>query len=164
MKKAKIISGFPGVGKTYITSNNNSKLVILDSDSSKFSWLDVKNKIRHPDFPQNYIDHILDNIYSSDIIFVSSHDIVRNALKDNNIEYYLVYPDKSLKEEYIKRYKNRGTDENFISFVSNNWDAFIDEMDNETFANKIKLEKPSHTMENVIYSGKILSQLQKEAL
>lgn len=36
MKDTLIISGFPGVGKSYF-KNNNSKLTILDSDSSNFS-------------------------------------------------------------------------------------------------------------------------------
>lgn len=36
MKDTLIISGFPGVGKSYF-NNNNSKLITLDSDSSNFS-------------------------------------------------------------------------------------------------------------------------------
>lgn len=36
MKDTLIISGFPGVGKSYFKDNNND-LIILDSDSSNFS-------------------------------------------------------------------------------------------------------------------------------
>lgn len=36
MKETLIISGFPGVGKSYFF-NNNSNLIALDSDSSEFS-------------------------------------------------------------------------------------------------------------------------------
>lgn len=83
-----VISGFPGIGKSYMY-NNMKDLKILDSDSSKFSWVkdeEGKNtKERNPDFPNNYIKHIKDNMDSSDIILVSSHKVVRDALKDNDI-------------------------------------------------------------------------------
>lgn len=50
MKDTKIISAFPACGKTYVFENFKGK-VILDSDSSKFSWVIVGNqKVRHPDF------------------------------------------------------------------------------------------------------------------
>ena len=54
----KLISGFPGIGKTYY--KQKSELNVLDSDSSKFSW--IEKDVRHPDFPQNYIDHIKKNL------------------------------------------------------------------------------------------------------
>ena len=36
-KETRVISGFPGVGKTYF--KNITNLIVLDSDSSKFSWI-----------------------------------------------------------------------------------------------------------------------------
>jgi hypothetical protein len=140
----KIISAFPACGKSYSYKNRQNLFSgILDSDSSEFSWIKDENgnntKDRNPDFPNNYIQHIKDNIGKVEIIFVSSHDVVRKALKDNNIDYTLVYPGQSLKEEWIERFKYRGNDEKFIDFISKNFDKFIDEMDNETFPTKVKL-------------------------
>ena len=46
MKKTKIISAFPACGKTYAFEKlNENGYEILDSDSSKFSWMDVVDKI-----------------------------------------------------------------------------------------------------------------------
>lgn len=144
--KTVIISGFPGVGKSYLF--NNTDLKVLDSDSSQFSWVkDEKGnntKERHPEFPNNYIRHIKENIGKVDIIMVSSHDIVRKALKDSNIQYYLAYPCIDLKDEYIERYKQRGNDEKFISFISENWDKFITDVENEEFPKKVKLYKEEY--------------------
>lgn len=140
----KVISGFPGVGKTKFIGM--SQLYVLDSDSSNFSW--ASKGVRNPDFPKNYIDHIKAHIGLVDIILVSSHDIVREALESNGIKYYLVYPDKSLKKEYIQRYIERGNDENFINFITTNWDGFIDKIESDTYPTKIKLS-----------SGKFLSDL-----
>jgi len=108
---------------------------MLDSDSSQFSWIkdeDGNNtKERNPDFPQNYIDHIKKNIGKVDVIFVSSHDVVRKALVDNGIRTIIVYPNKDLKSEWIRRFKERGNNEAFINFISDNWEKFISDIENE---------------------------------
>lgn len=135
-KNTKIISGFPGIGKSYLF-NIRKDLFILDSDSSQFSW--IEKGVRNPDFPNNYMAHIKKNIGKVDIILVSSHDVVREALKENEIDYILVYPNKLSKKEYMKRYTKRGNDEKFINMIDKNWDKFIYEMDIETFPTKIKL-------------------------
>ncbi|AMS01258.1 AAA family ATPase [Bacillus phage AR9] len=131
----KIISGFPGIGKS--TLYNNTDLKVLDSDSSNFSW--SRPGVRNKDFPQNYIDHIKENMGKVDIILVSSHDVVREALNDNNIDYYIVYPDIKLKDEYLKRYKERGNDDKFLSFIEKNWESFINAIEDENNATLIKL-------------------------
>lgn len=140
MKITKVISAFPASGKSYLFNEcKNSNLVVLDSDSSKFSWLE--KGVRHPDFPNNYINHIKENIGKADIIFASSHDVVRSALNKHKISYTLIYPQESLKDEYLKRYKDRGNDEEFISMINSNWYNFIEEMKKETFPTKIELSK-----------------------
>lgn len=132
----KIISGFPGIGKSYLFNNNNG-LIILDSDSSQFSWLE--KGVRNPDFPQNYIEHIKSNIGKVDMILVSSHKQVRDALKDNGIKYILVYPADRLKREYLERFIDRGNESSFIGFMFDNWDSFIDEIKEELFPTKLRL-------------------------
>ena len=131
----KVVAGFPGVGKSVLSKNSN--LNVLDSDSSKFSW--IEPGVRHPDFPQNYINHIKVNIGVADIILVSSHDVVRKALAESGIEYYLVYPDISLKEEYLDRYRQRGNDEKFIALLKSKWEEFILSIEEETFPTLLKL-------------------------
>lgn len=131
----KVVAGFPGVGKSVLFKNSN--LNVLDSDSSKFSW--IEPGVRHPDFPQNYINHIKVNIGVADIIPVSSHDVVRKALAESGIEYYLVYPDISLKEEYLDRYRQRGNDEKFIALLKSKWEEFILSIEEETFPTLLKL-------------------------
>ena len=144
MKKTVVISAFPASGKTtYFNENNSDREVILDSDSSQFSWVkdaDGNNtKERNPDFPLNYIQHIKENIGKVDVIFVSSHDIVRKALKDNNIPYFLVFPEKKMRVEWEYRMEKRGNDKKFISFIVDNWSKFIDDMEEETFPKKYRL-------------------------
>jgi len=129
MKKTLLISAFPGCGKSYLFKNNGN-LNVLDSDSSTF---DKKN------FPENYIKHIKDNIGKVDIICISSHKEVRDALVENKLDFILAYPDKSIKDEYLNRYKDRGSDDNFIKLLENNWDNWVNELDEQKYCTKVKL-------------------------
>ena len=115
-KKSTIISGFPGIGKTYFA---NSRTDVCDSDSSRFP---------KDNFPENYIQHIKECIGKYRYILVSSHKEVREALVANGIEFTLVYPSKYLKKEYLQRYKDRGSSDAFIKLLDENWDNWIDEL------------------------------------
>lgn len=142
--KTMVIAAFPGCGKTYTVAHEAEKFDgILDSDSSEFSWKkDNKGnntEERNPDFPNNYIKHIKDNIGKVEVIFVSSHKEVRKALEKEGIEYFLVYPNNFQKKDYIERYQKRGSNTKFIDLLNANWDLWIEECDEEQFPVKIKL-------------------------
>ena len=135
-----VISAFPACGKSWLFNHFKGKK-ILDSDSSKFSWIEDKNgeKTRNPDFPANYIDHIRSNIGSADIILVSSHLEVRQALKNAGISYVTVYPDtaQGTKEEWIGRCFCRGNDISFLEFLKSSWDKFQQNILNEPFGEEL---------------------------
>jgi hypothetical protein len=128
--RTKIISSFPGTGKSYYHTKYPS--ITLDSDSSNFSWVKDENgtstKERNPEFPQNYINHIKENIGKYKYIFVSSHKEVRDALLDNCLFFYVVYPNERRKDEFLERYRSRGNDEKFIQLISDNWEKWIREI------------------------------------
>ena len=135
-----IISGFPGVGKTYCWQNKGR---VLDSDSSSFSWLE--EGVRHPDFPQNYIDDIkekiaLGEIFGFDLIFVSSHAVVRKALVDNGLPFVLVYPEAGLKQEYMERFRLRGSCPTFVDMISDNWDKWMTELEAQRGCQHVRLK------------------------
>lgn len=135
-----IICGFPGVGKSYIFNNLNVKC--LDSDSSEYSW--ISPGVRNPIFPNNYIKHIQENMHSYDCIFVSTHKDVINMLLLNQIPITIVFPNRDLKDEYIKRYSERGNNESFIKLLDAQWNNFIDDIllhQNDENCNLIQLEE-----------------------
>ncbi len=143
-----IISGFPGVGKTFCYKEDSP--LILDSDSSLFSWQrrsdgsivkdDNGKDVRHPDFPNNYIAHIKENIGKAKVIFVSSHQEVRAALTQAQIPFTLVYPDRSLLDEYAERYKKRNSPPAFISLIRNKWNDFLSDLEKQEGCTKIVLQ------------------------
>lgn len=122
--KAIVISAFPGTGKTASLARLPD-IVIQDSDSSLFSWLSPG--VRHPDFPNNYIEHIKSKLDTCDFIMVSSHKQVRDALDVAGIEFILVYPCLECREEYLNRYRTRGSDAGFIAMMEKNFEMFVNE-------------------------------------
>lgn len=110
-----VIAGFPGIGKSTLFKQG---VKCIDSDSSKF------NK---SDFPANYIEYIKEKLKdeSLDYIFVSTHASVRHALVAAKIPYILVYPKITLKQEYLQRYRDRGSPEAFIELMDRSWNDFI---------------------------------------
>lgn len=125
--KTRLICAFPGTGKSYLAKQYPWRM--LDYDSSRFSWRTNSEgvKERNPDFPNNYIKHIKSLMEANryEVIFVSSHSEVRQALKENGIFFTLVYPRLQDKSKYIKRYSDRGNTEDFIKSVSRNWRTWI---------------------------------------
>lgn len=129
-----IVSAFPGTGKTTFYNKYKENLLISDSDSSTFP--------KGEEWPQNYIDHIKSLVGKQNIIFVSSHKEVRDALKENNIHYTLVYPSSKCKEEYIERFKQRGNSEDFVNLLEKHYESWIlDDLILEDYPDIIMLNK-----------------------
>lgn len=141
-----IISAFPGTGKSYFA--NLYPTICSDSDSSSFSWIEKDGeKKRNPNFPRNYFDYILNELVGKKkIIFVSSHESVRQYMVDNNIYFNLIYPyiDYKILYEYIDRFKKRGSDKKFINFIEENWYDFIADLRRQNCCNHIVLFKEEY--------------------
>lgn len=120
--KTKIISAFPGVGKSHFFRSAGDR-VVADSDSSTFP---------KEHFPQNYIDHIKTLVGNVDYALVSSHDNVRQALVDNGFEFNLVYPSRDQKDVYMERYRERGSPEGFLRLMSEKWDDFLSSCESQS--------------------------------
>jgi len=164
MRETKVICAFPACGKTHFFNNRNEDIVVLDSDSSLFSWIKRKRneeeleaarkewdstlhlldgksyinqikdeliRVRNPEFPKNYIQHIKENIGKVDYIFVSTHKAVIQALNETNIDFILVFPDRDLKAEWVGRCYLRGSGTSFCDMIIKNWDNWMEDMENE---------------------------------
>lgn len=151
-KDTKIFSVFPVSGKTYAAKKLTEQgYKVLDLDSSEYSHKYYNfsvagckvDRVKNPSFPENYIKAIKDAIGEYDFIFVSTHKEVRDALEKEKIKYYLVYPNYDMKSEWIGRCYLRGDNKEFCDKLSNNWDQWIEEwneeLDNVTYNNNNKI-------------------------
>lgn len=126
----KIYSVFPACGKSYIFDHQKELgLSVLDSDSSEYRWIfdSDGNKNINPSFVKDYVDHINDAIATEkyDYIFVSSHDVVRDALIKSGIDFTVVYPHASLKAEWVGRCYLRPYNGFKLETLASHWDEWI---------------------------------------
>ena len=94
-----IIIGYQGIGKSTLAGTDR----FIDLESSNF-WVDGK---RADDWYKPYCsiaEHLSSQGYD---VFVSSHEVVRNQLKDSKELVVIAHPSIELKDEWIEKLKNR---------------------------------------------------------
>lgn len=132
----KIISVFPGIGKTTLVQINKN---YIDLESSDYKWIDIDKtlpieerkgtaKTINPDFPNNYIKKINELTGMGFNVLISSHKEVREALQAQGIEYTIVLPSLDMKEEMISRYLSRGNQESFVNLLKTNYEKFVGDL------------------------------------
>lgn len=125
-----IVLAFTGTGKTTYCEQNSD---CIDIDASTIP--------KRPFFALNYyieIKKALNKKYK--YIFISTHKEIRNLLKLLKINYIIIYPEISLKDEYYNRFINRGNSTRYANLIAENWDTWINEMEKEKNVNKYVLK------------------------
>lgn len=112
----RVICGFPGIGKTWAAA----RLDAWDSDSS--AWP------RDHSWPDAYVRHVRTR---GPLVFCSTHAEVRAALCDAGVPFGVAYPERALLNEYLSRYKNRGSGPAFLRLLAMNWTNWLDQLEAE---------------------------------
>ena len=136
--KALIICGFPGIGKS---TAEQAYRDAIDCESSAFHYVIDHNvvnanfpagvKKENPNWAQEYVDFVekcaKDGKYR--YVLASSHLEVREELDMRTIPYVVVVPEAGIKDEYLQRYVKRGDCAEFIIKVSESWDEWLNEIE-----------------------------------
>ena len=100
-----IIIGYQGIGKSTL-ANKDDKFIDLESGSFWLTNTDG-SRYRYDNWYEMYCnvaEHLSQQGY---IVFVSSHEVVRNRLKQSKERVFTLYPDVSLKDQWIQRLSDR---------------------------------------------------------
>ena len=127
----KIIAGFGGVGKTTLAKKYKN---VLDLESTPYKYLienygnydaeavkgqGIAKKELNPDFPDNYVAAIQENIGKYDYILVWCHpEQSLPHLDKAGIDYEIFLPTREALDEYRQRFINRGNSEEYVNRVS----------------------------------------------
>lgn len=129
-----IIAGFPGVGKS--TAAQRYPHIFIDLESSNYHWCTKDGvKVCNPEWPINYVNDIIkeaDKIETSpydtiSYILISTHYEVLQELAKRNVVFHAILP-KS-KDIYIRRYRDRGSDESFIKLLDSKFEDFVKDVE-----------------------------------
>ena len=100
-----IICGYPCIGKTSISTAKNR---IIDLESSMFN---DNNGKKNPGWEKTYCRIAEDLSAQGYTVFVSTHQVVLDYLKDSNHRVVLIYPHADLYKEWVERAEKRYKDD-----------------------------------------------------
>ncbi len=122
----RIIAAFPGVGKSYFAATSDNNMAIdLDSNDYTLGYKD-DGTTNNLNFPDNYVTAVKEHIGRAGILLVACQPEVITALHNEKITFTLIYPERSLRTEYLNRFRQRGDSSAFTNMLSAKWDLFLD--------------------------------------
>jgi len=127
-----VIAGWAGIGKTTLAQKYAN---VRDMEEMPYHWIMSPYDMAHkeemkgrreaertlnPDFPDNYIQAIKDEMGKYLVLTIWDHDSMWPHYRDAGIEYILCHPDQRLATIaiYKQRYAARGNREDFVDRVS----------------------------------------------
>ncbi|ROV88459.1 hypothetical protein VMCG_10464 [Cytospora schulzeri] len=115
-QKGIIISGFPCIGKSYLTKNKYEGRPVFDLDSSGYAKTEKGQ--------QEYLNDVKKHAaIPRAIVLVSTHETFRKQMASNNLQYIRVFPSRDLKQEWLGRQENRaGGKDGLWKFMNDNWE------------------------------------------
>ncbi len=116
------------------------------SDKSKKS---TSNRILNPDYPNNYFNALEKAKDRYDYILIAD-EICDKFLFENNCDYIRVFPALELKDEYLKRCRDRGNNEAFINYYNQNWNDWYNSSKNDKNAKELIELQSGQYLEDVL--------------
>lgn len=124
----RLIAGFGGIGKTTLAKKYDN---VLDLESSNFKYIldeelnklnveerkGLKTRKLNKDFPSNYYNAIIESLEKYDLVLISMHNEIVKLLRENKIDYIVVYPKEDMLDEIMQRFIDRGNTKEFLSGV-----------------------------------------------
>ena len=154
------VYAFTATGKSTVAKKYSN---VIDMESTLYKYIGISNEdesmkstIRevNKEWPENYLKALIQVKDKYDYILISD-EICYKFLKENDFEYWWVYPRIDLKDEYMKRCRKRGNNKEFIKWYSKLWDEWIEKCKRDKLATK-HIELQSHE-----YLEDILPNLKK---
>lgn len=142
----------------------NSNLRIVDADCERFKYLvpeDVplhsreamEQARRDPAYPQNYWNYVC--AVDADIVLLNCHIGLLGTLDRDRL--LLVYPAPELKEEYLRRYAQRGDNESYVRYMQTAFDEIVAAVKRSPYR-KYEVTDPHIYLQNLIERGTLMEQ------
>lgn len=148
-----IVYAFTATGKSVASKKYSN---VIDMESTVYKYEEVPSeeskgtkRTLRKDWPENYFKALRDALEKYDYILVAD-TICDEFIKKNNLEYWRVYPNWDLKDEYIERCRARGNNETFIYYYGKYWNKWIRMYKYDLNASKIIELQSNQFIEDVL--------------
>lgn len=134
-----IIAGFAGVGKTtcakmlpeetidFLTAPYRYETVYgAANDESLETPLE---KTEHPNWPFNYVDALQSIKDDYRYVLIPADTLILSLLKDRGISFIVVRPFRMSKDEYRRRFIERGGINPYTDTLIEQWDSYMDSLE-----------------------------------
>ena len=144
-----IVIGYQGIGKSTLAGRDHR---FIDLESGNF-WIDGK---RAEDWYKPYCkiaEHLSQQGYD---VCVSSHEVVREQLKNSTEPVVIVYPSVELRDQWIEKLWNRyqvsGLDKDYKAYANAKarYVENIQELENCDIPYKIVLESMDYNLADIL--------------
>lgn len=149
-----IIIGYQGVGKSSLCKTYGRSLRYLDLESGLMKD-PMNNNKRWDNWAEIYCNIALSLSGQDYMVFVSSHKAVQDILANDKDEVIVVYPSKTIKDEWIKklleRYKKTGLKKDELAWLDAkaNFDSEIDVLEASPFV-KARIYSMHYDLKEVV--------------
>lgn len=149
------VYAFTATGKSTLGKKYKN---VIDMESTLYKYLgnfEEKESLKstkrelNKDWPNNYFEALKEVKDKYDYILISD-EICDEFLKEFGYEYWWVFPNENLKDEYLKRCKERGNNDEFIYWYSKLWNEWISKCKNDKNASKHIELKQGEFLEDVL--------------
>jgi hypothetical protein len=145
-----IIAAFAGTGKTFLAETQPEQFTDFVCMPYKYELSEIcaeseggkanpANVLRY-EWPYNYIDALVSETQSGKHLLIPSDVIVLMMLRIKNIPYVVCYPERSAREEYRRRFVERGNTADFTDVFIGRWDRFMDDLENDDYGRHVVLK------------------------
>lgn len=140
-----IIIGLPGIGKSSVTRAYGG-----DINTTGYIDLESSNFVKDDNWVKEYCCLAFDLDLQGYNVFVSSHKAVREYLAERQSifpDVVEVFPSKEMRTEWLNRLESRymkcktAKNERALSYMRNNFDDAIDEMEHDAIIHKVRIIK-----------------------
>ena len=154
-----IIAAYSGCGKTTFASKTWDSIDLVcvpykyivpeefneeDAESGKACY----GYPPHPNWPQNYISAILTAYHRYRYVVIPPVHLVLQALQRFQIPYILCYPQRSAREEYRRRFRQRGNGDMFEHIFIGHWDDYLDRFEQDDYARHLVLKEGEYLLDH----------------
>ena len=130
-RKGVIVCGFFGIGKSSVTKYR---------PDVSFYDLDATGFVKKPGWENMYVDCALALRNDYDIVALKSSDKVMNKLNELEEKYFIVYPNRYAKREFMERAIKNNYSREWIQNFFTQWDKYIEEIEEDDSTDKIVLQ------------------------